>query len=97
MIDGKNFFDQPVKNDTKKYENIRKIATGEGGDYTAAFLLDYSYFQEKYQMIAIGLSKQEALDAVPRAIQQNSFTGNLDQAAMFFIIKEAKKTVLDFS
>ena len=48
MIDGKNFFDQPVKNDTKKYENIRKIVTGEGGDYTTAFLLDYSYFQKKY-------------------------------------------------
>ena len=44
MIDGKNFFDQPVKNDKVTYENIRKIATGQGDDYTAGCLLDYIYF-----------------------------------------------------
>ena len=51
-------------------------------------------------MIAIDLSKQQALDADPRAIQQINFTANLDKAgnaAMFFIIEEAKETVLNFS
>ena len=51
-------------------------------------------------MIAIDLSKQQALDADPRAIQQINFTVNLDRAGnttMFFIIEEAKETVLDFS
>ena len=49
-------------------------------------------------MIAIDLSKQQALDADPRAIQQINFTANLDRAGnTFFIIEEAKKTVLDFS
>ena len=44
MIDGKNLFDQPVKNDKVTYENIRKIATGRGADYTTGCLLDNIYF-----------------------------------------------------
>ena len=52
-------------------------------------LLDYSYFKKYYKMIAIDLSKQQALDADPKAMQQINFTGNLDRAAtMFFIIEE---------
>ena len=70
MIDGKNFFDQPINSMTKTYENIRKIATGQGDDYTTGCLLDYSYFKDHYKMIAIDLSKQQALDADPRAIRQ---------------------------
>ena len=100
MIDGKNFFDQPINSMTKTYENIRKIATGQGDDYTTGCLLDYSYFKENYKMIAIDLSKQQVLDADPRAILQNNITANLDRAGdttVFFIIDEAKETVLDFS
>ena len=69
MIDGRNFFDQPINSMTKTYENIGKIAIGQGDDYTTGCLLDYSYFKENYKMIAIDLSKQQALDADPRAIQ----------------------------
>ena len=100
MIDGRNFFDQPIDNMAKTYENIRKIATGQGDDYTTGCLLDYSYFKENYKMIAIDLRKQQELDADPRAIQQIDFTANLDRAGntkMFFIIEEAKETILDFS
>ena len=100
MIDDRNFFDQPINSMSKTYENIRKIATGKGDDYTTGCLLDYPYFKENYKMIAIDLSKQQALDADPRAIQQINFTANLDRAGnttMFFIIEEAKETVLDFS
>ena len=85
---------------TKTYEKIRKIYTGQGDDYTTCCLLDYSYFNENYTMIAIDLSKQQALDADPRAIQQVNFTGNSERAegaTMFFIIEKAKETVLDFS
>ena len=46
MIDGKTFFDQPINNEPKTYENIRKIATGKGDDYTNGCLLDYPYFKE---------------------------------------------------
>ena len=100
MIDGRNVFDQPINSMTKTYENITKIATGLGDDYTNGCLLDYSYFKENYKIIAIDLSKQQALDADPRTIQQINFTANLDRtegATMFFIIEEAKETVLDFS
>ena len=85
---------------TKTYENIRKTFTGQGDDYTTRYLLDYSYFKENYKMIAIDLRKQRELDADPRAIQQINFTTNLDRngnTKMFFIIEEAKETVLDFS
>ena len=100
MIDGKNFFDQPINSDLKTYENIRKIATGQGDDYTTGCLLDYTYFKKYYKMIAIDLSKQQALDADPKAIQQINFTANLDRAGnttMFFIIEEAKETAIGFS
>ena len=80
MINGKNFFDQPIKNNKVTYENIRKIAAVQGYDYTTSFLLDYSYFAETYKMIAVDLSKQQALDADPRATQQINFTANLDRA-----------------
>ena len=65
MINGKNFFDQPINNMFKTYENIRKIAIGQGDDYTSGCLLDYTYFKKYYKMIAIDLSRQQALDANP--------------------------------
>ena len=99
MIDGKNFFDQPINSMTKSYENIRKITTGQGDDYATGCFLDCPYFKDHYKMIATDLRKQQALDADPRAIQQINFTANLDrdEHTMFFIIEEAKETVLDFS
>ena len=69
MIDGKNFFHQPINSDLKTYENIRKIVTGQGDDYATGCLLDYFYFKDYYKMIAIDLSKQQFLDGDPRAIQ----------------------------
>ena len=91
MIDGKNVFDQPVKNNIRIYDYIRRILIGQGGDWATGCLLDYNYFKEHYKMIAIDLSKQQELDSDPKAIQQINFTGNLEQqATIFFIIEEAK-------
>ena len=56
MIDGKNLFDQPINSDLKTYDNIRRIATGQGDDYRTGCLLNYSYFKENYKMIAIDLN-----------------------------------------
>ena len=87
MIDGQNFFDQPVRNDLMTYDSIQKIATGQADDYTTGFLLNYNYFKDYHKMIAIDLSKQI------------NFSGNLHRGAdatMFFIIEEAKETVLGF-
>ena len=107
MINCKNFFDQPIKNNKVTYENIRKIATGQGDDYATGCddyatgcLLDYPYFADAYKMIAVDLSKQQALDADPRAIRQIDFTANLDRAEntrVYFILEEAKEIILDFS
>ena len=100
MINGENIFDQPIKNNKVTYESIRKITTGQGDHYTAGCLLDYSYFADTYKMIVVDLSKQQALDADPRAIQQINFTANLDRAGntrVYFILEEAKETILDFS
>ena len=100
MIYGENFFDQPIKNNKITYDNIRKIATGQGDEYTTGCLLDYPYFENTYKMIVVDLSKQQALDADPRAIQQINFTANLDSAGntrVYFILEEAKETILDLS
>ena len=58
MIDGKKFFDQSVKNDKVTYENIRKVSTDQGNDYTIGCLLDYTQFKKYYKVIPIDLSKQ---------------------------------------
>ena len=100
LIAGKNVFDEPVKNNKVTYENIRKIATGQGDDYTTGCLLDYIYFKNYYKMIVVDLSKQQALDADPKAIQKINFTANLDIAGrtrIYFILEEAKETVFEFS
>ena len=98
MIDGKNFFDQPVKNKVT-CENIRKIATGQGDDYTTGCLLDYIYFKNHYKMIAVDLSKEQVLDANPTAVQQINFTANLQRSGnkrFYFILEEAKETGFEF-
>ena len=96
----KNVFGQPIKNDKVTCENIRKIATGQGDDYTTVCLLDYIYFKKYYKMIAADLSKQQVLDADPKGIQQINFTANLDipgRTRIYLILEEAKQTVFDFS
>ena len=95
-------FDLPVENNLRTYDNIQKIATGKGNDYTTSFPLECNYFNKYYKMIAIDLSKQQALDADPKAIQQINFTGHLAQqgnanTTIFFIIEETTETFLDFS
>ena len=75
MINGRNIFDRTTKNDWKAYDNIRKITTSQGDDHTTGCLLDYSYFKRHYKLIVIYLSKQQALDANPKAILQINFWG----------------------
>ena len=93
MINEEKAFGQPIKNDKVTYENIRKISTGQGDDYTTGCLLDYPYFKDSYKMIAVDLSKQQALDADPRIIQQINYTANLDRAGntrIYFVLEKAK-------
>ena len=70
IIDGRNFYDNPIESDIEKYRELKKVMIGKGEDYTTGSLLDYNYFDKHYQLVAIDLSKQKELDADPRAIQQ---------------------------
>ena len=75
LIDGRNFYDQPINDLIKQYDEVRKVSTGHGDDYTTGSLLDYAYFKDNYRLIVVDLTKQEALDANLRAIQQIVFQG----------------------
>ena len=99
MFDGRNVFDQPVKINLITFDNISKIATGLGDDHATGCILDYNCFNNYCKMIAVDLSKQQALDADPKAIQKINFTENLDgdrNTTIFLIIEEAKRNSFRF-
>ena len=102
-IDGRNFYDQPINDLIKQYNKIRKISTGQGDDYTTGCLLDFAYFEKNYRLIAADLSKQKALDADSRAIQQIIFTGKIKatvantRVIIYYILEQSKETMLEFA
>ena len=98
LIDGRNFYDQPINNIVKQYDEIRKIATGQGDDYTTGCLLDYQYFKDHYNLIAIDLSKQKELDIDSKAVQQIEFYGMLKtNSQVSTVLEKSKETTLQFS
>ena len=97
-IDGRNFYDQSINDLIKQYDEVRKISTGQGDDYTTGCLLDFAYFEKNYRLIAADLSKQKALDTDSRAIQQIIFTGKTDdKIRVYYILEQSKETTLEFS
>ena len=80
MIDGRNFYDQPINDKIKQYDEVRKVSTGYADDYTNGCLLPYAYFKYNYRLIAVDLSKQKALDADLRVIEQIVFQGVVGEA-----------------
>ena len=102
MIDGRNFYDQPINDLIKEYDEVRKVSTGKGGDYTTESLLDYAYCKDNYRLIPTDLGKQKALDADPTAIQQIVFQGVVEGAAgtkirLYTILEKSKETILEFA
>ena len=103
QIDGKNFYDQLINDSIKQYDEIRKISTGQGEDYTTCWLLGFAYFEKNYKWIAVDLSKQKTLDADSRAIQQIIFTGKIKateantRVIIYYILEKSKETILEFS
>ena len=87
-IDGRNFYDLPIIDSIKQYDEIRNILTGQGDDCTTGCSLDFSYLEKNYRLIAVDLSKQKVLDADSRAIQQIIFTGKASQAVIIYYIYE---------
>ena len=97
LINKRNFFDQPVKNDLRTYDNVKKITSAQRDNYTTGCLTDYLYFKEHYKLIAIDLIK---LDADLKAMQQIIPPRKLDRpgnTTIYFIIEEAEKTISDIS
>ena len=97
LIDGKSFFDMPIKNIEETYEQI--IEMGRNNDYTTDNLLNYEYFSKHYKLIAIDLSKQIELEN-PDLKQQINFIGRLKRnkgPTIFFITEKSVETIFDFS
>ena len=96
LIDGKPFFEFPVKNREEAYKQIIEM-TGNN-NYTTCNLLDYEYFKDLYKLIAIDLSKQDELKN-PDLKRQINFIGRLeeDNATMLFIIEKKEETTFDLS
>ena len=102
-IDGKNFYDQPINDSIKQYDEVRKVSTGQGDDYTTGCLLDFAYFEKNYRLIAADLRKQKALDADSRALQQINFNSQIKSTVantrviIFYILKQSKETIVKLS
>ena len=95
LIDGKSFFDVPIKDKEEAYEKIMSI--GKNNDHTTNNLLDYEYFSKYYKLIAIDLSKQIELEN-PDFRQQVNFIGKLenDKVTMFLITEKPEETTFEF-
>ena len=97
IIDGRNFYDNPIESDIEKYRELKKVMTGKGEDYTAGSLLDFNYFYKQYKLVAVDLSKQKELDADPRAIQQIEFKYMLGtNSTIYWVLEKSKETILEF-
>ena len=97
LINGRNFYDQPINDLVKQYEEIRKTAAGQGDDYTTGFLLDYQYLKDHYNLIAVDLIKQKELDADSRAVQQIEFYGMLKtNSKVYTVLEKSKEKMLEF-
>ena len=102
-IDGRNCYDQPINDSIKQYDEIRKISTGPGDDYTTGYLLNFAYYEKNYRLIAADVSKQKSLDTDSRVIQQIIFTGKIKateantRVIIYYILDKSKETILQFS
>ena len=96
-IDGRNFYDQPINDLIKQYDEVRKVSIGQFEDYTTGCLLGFAYFKNNFRLIAGDLRKEKAFDADPRVIQQIIFTGKANAGAMIYcILVQSKEIILEF-
>ena len=97
IIDGRNFYDNPIESDIEKYIEFKKVMIGKGEDYTTGSVLDYNYFKKHYKLVAVDLSKQKELDADPRATQQIEFKYMLQtNSTIYWVLEKSKETILEF-
>ena len=97
LIDGRNFYDQNISDQIRKYDEVRKITTGFSDNYTIGCLLDYQYLKDHYQLISCNLFQQKELDPDPKANQQIEFYGKLrTNSQVCTVLEKSKETVLEF-
>ena len=97
IIDGRNFYDNPIESDIEKYRELKKVMIGKGEDYTTGSLLDFNYFDKHCKLVAVDLSKQKELDADPRAIQQIEFKYMIGtNSTIYWVLEKSKETILEF-
>ena len=97
IIDGRNFYDNPIESDIDKYRELEKVMIGKGEDYTTGSLLDFNYFDKHYKLVAVDLSKQKELYADPRTIQQIEFKYMLGiNSTIYWVLEKSKDTILEF-
>ena len=95
IIDGRNFYENPIESDIEKYRELKKLMIGKGEDYTTRSFLDYNYFKKHYKLVAVDLSKQKELDA--DAIQQIEFKYMLGpNSTIYWVLEKSKETILEF-
>ena len=93
-IDERHFYDQPINDSIKQYDEVRKVRTGLSDDYRTGCLLDFAYFKETCRLFTADLGKQKTLDAHSRAIQQIAFNGKANAGVMiYYILKQLKETI----
>ena len=97
IIDGRNFYDNPIESVIEKYRQLKKVMIGRGEDYTTGSLLDFNYFDKHYKLVAVDLSKQKELDADPRAIQKTEFKYKLrTNSTIYWVLEKSKETIIEF-
>ena len=96
IIDGRNFYDNPIESDIEKYRELNKVMIGNGEDYTTGCLLDFNYF-DKHKLVAVDLSKQKELDADPRPVRHIEFKYMLGtNSTIYWVLEKSKETILEF-
>ena len=97
LLDGRNFYDQPINDLTKQYNEIKKTATGQEADYTTG-LRDYRIITElqDYLLIPVDFSKKKELNVDSRAFQQIEFYGILKaNSQVCTVLEKSKETMLE--
>ena len=97
IIDGRNFYDNPIESDIEKYRELKKVMIGKGEDCITGSSLDFNYFKKHYKLVAVDVFKQKELDADPRAIQQIEFKYMSGaNSTIYWVLEKSKETILEF-
>ena len=97
IIDGRNFYDNPIKSEIEKYRELTKVMIGKGEENSTGSLFDFNYFNKHYKLVAVDLSKQKELHADPGAIQQIEFKYMVStNSTIYWVLEKSEETTSEF-